>query len=244
MANEEHPRAKVFRAPPGWPPLPPGWEPPPGWKADTSWPAPPPGWRFWVPAVAETPPPPPPPPVPEEPALAQSIAVSADVNHVAAEQGGAPEEVHRSRRRARVSIAVAAALAILVVLVGGLAFHFHAGSQKAPLATSPTSVAEHCTSGEGFTYRAGACVTGSFSLQQRIGPFTTPGPWGISVKLSGAEPYCKLVAVAITAEASGQTTIKALSNGGTFTMPSGGTWLVSFGAPLAPQDCVETLTFS
>jgi Domain of unknown function (DUF4041)/Meiotically up-regulated gene 113 len=36
-----------FNAPPGWPAVPPGWTPPPGWLADPSWPAAPPGWDFW-----------------------------------------------------------------------------------------------------------------------------------------------------------------------------------------------------
>jgi hypothetical protein len=37
-----------FNAPPGWPELPPGWEPPAGWQPDPSWPSAPPGWEFWV----------------------------------------------------------------------------------------------------------------------------------------------------------------------------------------------------
>jgi hypothetical protein len=37
-----------FNAPPGWPDLPPGWEPPAGWQPDRSWPSAPPGWEFWV----------------------------------------------------------------------------------------------------------------------------------------------------------------------------------------------------
>lgn len=34
--------------PPGWPPVPSGWEPPAGWQPDPSWPDPPPGWQLWV----------------------------------------------------------------------------------------------------------------------------------------------------------------------------------------------------
>jgi len=34
--------------PPGWPPVPPGWQPPPQWQPDPSWPDPPPGWNLWI----------------------------------------------------------------------------------------------------------------------------------------------------------------------------------------------------
>jgi Domain of unknown function (DUF4190)/Septum formation len=34
--------------PPGWPPVPPGFTPPPGWRPDPSWPPVPPGWQLWV----------------------------------------------------------------------------------------------------------------------------------------------------------------------------------------------------
>ena len=39
-----------FNAPPGWPAVPAGWSPPPGWQADRTWPAAPTGWHFWIPA--------------------------------------------------------------------------------------------------------------------------------------------------------------------------------------------------
>ena len=58
-----------------------------------------------------------------------ALAGSADANNVAANQGGAPEEVHRGPGGTRARIAITAAIAIAVVLVGGLAFHFRAGSQ-------------------------------------------------------------------------------------------------------------------
>ena len=38
-----------FNPPPNWPPVPPGWTPPPDWRPDPSWPPPPPGWPLWVP---------------------------------------------------------------------------------------------------------------------------------------------------------------------------------------------------
>lgn len=38
-----------FNAPPGWPPVPEGWQPPYGWQPDPSWPEAPPNWPFWVP---------------------------------------------------------------------------------------------------------------------------------------------------------------------------------------------------
>lgn len=37
-----------FNPPPGWPPAPPGFAPPSGWRPDPSWPPAPPGWPFWV----------------------------------------------------------------------------------------------------------------------------------------------------------------------------------------------------
>lgn len=38
-----------FNPPPGWPPAPPGWEPPAGWTPDPAWPAAPADWTFWLP---------------------------------------------------------------------------------------------------------------------------------------------------------------------------------------------------
>lgn len=38
-----------FNPPPNWPPVPPGWTPPPDWRPDPTWPPPPPGWQVWVP---------------------------------------------------------------------------------------------------------------------------------------------------------------------------------------------------
>lgn len=40
----------VFRAPPGWPPVSPGWIPPAGWTPDPTWPPAPRNWSFWEPA--------------------------------------------------------------------------------------------------------------------------------------------------------------------------------------------------
>ena len=37
-----------FNPAPGWPPPPPGFEPPPHWQPDPSWPPAPPGWQLWV----------------------------------------------------------------------------------------------------------------------------------------------------------------------------------------------------
>ncbi|MEE6260970.1 HIRAN domain-containing protein [Plantactinospora sonchi] len=37
-----------FNPAPGWPPCPPGWTPPAGWRPDPSWPAAPVSWQFWV----------------------------------------------------------------------------------------------------------------------------------------------------------------------------------------------------
>ncbi len=37
-----------FNPPPGWPPVPPGWTPPPGWQPDPSWPPVPAGWQLWL----------------------------------------------------------------------------------------------------------------------------------------------------------------------------------------------------
>lgn len=39
----------VFNTPPGWPPMPAGWWPEPGWRPSSDWPPPPPGWNFSVP---------------------------------------------------------------------------------------------------------------------------------------------------------------------------------------------------
>jgi collagen type III alpha len=37
-----------FVVPPSWPPSPPGWVPPAGWRPDPSWLSAPDGWQFWV----------------------------------------------------------------------------------------------------------------------------------------------------------------------------------------------------
>jgi hypothetical protein len=36
-----------FTAAPGWPPTPPGWQPPVGWVPPPDWPPAPHGWQFW-----------------------------------------------------------------------------------------------------------------------------------------------------------------------------------------------------
>lgn len=36
-----------FHAPPGWPGMPAGWSPSPGWRAEPDWPPVPAGWKFW-----------------------------------------------------------------------------------------------------------------------------------------------------------------------------------------------------
>lgn len=50
MTNADQNTRSVFRAPPGWPPVPPGWIPPAGWTPDPTWPPAPRNWRFWEPA--------------------------------------------------------------------------------------------------------------------------------------------------------------------------------------------------
>ena len=37
----------IFTPAPGWPPPPPNWTPPAGWRPDPAWPASPPGWSFY-----------------------------------------------------------------------------------------------------------------------------------------------------------------------------------------------------
>ena len=48
---------------------------------------------------------------------------------------------------------------------------------------TPTTAPVSCMSVKSFSYQAGACVEGTGAVY--IGPFTTPGPWGVSVELSG-----------------------------------------------------------
>jgi len=42
----------VFQAPPGWPPVPAGFEPDVSWRPAPEWPTPPAGWEFWAPEEA------------------------------------------------------------------------------------------------------------------------------------------------------------------------------------------------
>ena len=42
------PAAWRFNPAPGWPPCPPDWIPPQGWRPDPLWPPAPEGWQFWV----------------------------------------------------------------------------------------------------------------------------------------------------------------------------------------------------
>jgi hypothetical protein len=51
----ERDRAVAFAAPPGWPTLPAGWLPEPGWRPDSAWPAAPARWRFLRPANQHAP---------------------------------------------------------------------------------------------------------------------------------------------------------------------------------------------
>ena len=37
-----------FNPAPGWPPVPEGYAPPPGWQPDPAWPPAPEGWQLWV----------------------------------------------------------------------------------------------------------------------------------------------------------------------------------------------------
>jgi hypothetical protein len=73
----------VFRAPPGWPPVPQGWTPPAGWTPDPTWPPAPENWVYWETAGVQptqappTPLPGPPPPPPQEPPLTPEHTVTA-----------------------------------------------------------------------------------------------------------------------------------------------------------------------
>jgi RsiW-degrading membrane proteinase PrsW (M82 family) len=67
--------AWVFNPPPGWPAVPAGWQPPPGWQPDPSWPAAPADWEYWRPAS--------PAPVPQTAVRTpQTAAAAADVRLV------------------------------------------------------------------------------------------------------------------------------------------------------------------
>lgn len=46
LAARVRPRRR-WLPPPGWPPAPPGWEPPDGWVPDFSWPRAPSDWEWW-----------------------------------------------------------------------------------------------------------------------------------------------------------------------------------------------------
>jgi hypothetical protein len=61
-----------------------------------------------------------------------------------------------------------------------------------------------CTSSAGFSYHVGACVTGSGDGD--IGPFTPPGPWSVSVQLSGqslSADDCTSTTIGVNLEARG-----------------------------------------
>ena len=40
--------SRRFNPPPGWPPVPPGWAPPAGWRPPPGWPPVPTGWALWI----------------------------------------------------------------------------------------------------------------------------------------------------------------------------------------------------
>lgn len=50
MTNTSQNSRWVFRAPPGWPPVPPEWVSPAGWTPDPTLPPAPRNWKFWAPA--------------------------------------------------------------------------------------------------------------------------------------------------------------------------------------------------
>lgn len=68
----------TFNPPPGWPPAPPGWVPPAGWRPDPSWPPAPDGWLWWLP-VPEASAPPAPAPPPQTNAATTSAAPAVDL---------------------------------------------------------------------------------------------------------------------------------------------------------------------
>jgi hypothetical protein len=87
-----------------------------------------------------------------------------------------------------------------------------------------------CLSGKGFSYQAGACVEGTGAVY--IGPFTTPGPWGVSVKLSGKSDTgddCASLAFALVAGDK----VSGLSNISLGTGP--GPFSISMPARMRPQ---------
>ena len=97
-----------FNAPPGWPPMPPGWLPPPDWKPDPTWPAPPQGWLFVIDDLAPA-------------ADQQELRVQAD--HVdetfagVSGEGTTPGTLRRAIRRLRGRTLVLAAV-LLVAITG------------------------------------------------------------------------------------------------------------------------------
>jgi hypothetical protein len=86
---------------------------------------------------------------------------------------------------------------------------------------TPTTAPVSCMSGKSFSYQAGACVEGTGAVY--IGPFTTHGPWGVSVKLSGQSDTgddCASLAFALVAgdKVSGLSNIALGTGTGTFSI--------------------------
>jgi len=179
--------------------------------------------------------PPPAPPAPSAPPAPPADEVMP--------QAQPPDTTH-SRLFVLIGAGVAFVAIIAIVLVLTLRGSESSDNITTPASPAPTSPV--CTSGEGFTYSVGACVTGSGSAD--IGPFTTPGLWGFNVastaSADGAD--CGLV-VAVTDEASGVTSLYAMVGHGSGTVParpSGSTGTFPWRISINNQQCSWTLTFS
>jgi len=118
--------------------------------------------------------------------------------------------------------------------------------------TTPTVV---CTSGAGFSYQAGACVEGSGSVN--VGPFTTPGPWGVTVVLSGKSDTgedCASLNFALVAadEVTNSASVAVGTSTGSFSISLAAqpdaVWHVRLDPPMPGQTtiagCSWTATFS
>ena len=132
----------------------------------------------------------------------------------------------------RSSLMVASGLLVmgLAACGGGSTSGTSAPTSATAATATPTTAPASCLSGKGFSYQAGACVEGTGAVY--IGPFTTPGPWGVSLKLNGKSDTgddCASLAFALVAGDK----VSGLSNISLGTGP--GPFSISMPARMRPQ---------
>lgn len=159
---------------------------------------------------------------------------------------------NRTGKASRTSTLTATQARVLYAMTGRFAIRVAKGSfVKCGLFAALAGSSPDCTSSAGFSYQAGACVTGSGKAD--IGPFTPPGPWSVSLQLSGkanSGDDCASTTIGVVLEARGAAGSEIAAGFGPAMSaqfsanlaplhlildPSGCSWTATFGATPTPS---------